>query len=116
MTNTSDIGTQGKTANGIFAQAVGGGGGDAQHVRNIIGGQNTEKSVQTVLMIGGKGGSGGVGGKVDVRNETGAKIITDGNESHGIFAQSIGGGGGNGARFFRLRSPSLWEQTTTNTS
>lgn len=96
VTNTSDIGTQGKTANGIFAQAVGGGGGDAQHVRNIIGGQNTEKSVQTVLMIGGKGGSGGVGGKVDVRNETGAKIITDGNESHGIFAQSIGGGGGNG--------------------
>ncbi|MFD1200002.1 hypothetical protein ACFQ3K_17070 [Brucella gallinifaecis] len=96
VTNTSDIGTQGKTANGIFAQAVGGGGGDAQHVRNIVAGSDADNSTRNALLIGGSGGSGGAAGKVDVKNATGARIITDGDESHGIFAQSIGGGGGNG--------------------
>ncbi|MBC2886317.1 autotransporter outer membrane beta-barrel domain-containing protein [Ochrobactrum sp. CM-21-5] len=96
VTNTSDIGTEGQKAAGIFAQAVGGGGGDAQHVRNIIAGSDADNSTRNALLIGGSGGSGGAAGKVDVKNATGARIITDGNESHGIFAQSIGGGGGNG--------------------
>ncbi|EKM9602088.1 hypothetical protein PV619_005164, partial [Salmonella enterica] len=96
VTNTSDIGTQGKNAAGIFAQSVGGGGGDAQHVRNIIAGIDADNSTRNALLIGGSGGSGGSGGKVDVSNSTDAKIITDGSESYGIFAQSIGGGGGNG--------------------
>ncbi|ELD9386533.1 autotransporter outer membrane beta-barrel domain-containing protein, partial [Salmonella enterica subsp. enterica serovar Benin] len=96
VTNTSDIGTQGKNAAGIFAQSVGGGGGDAQHVRNIIAGIDADNSTRNALLIGGSGGSGGSGGKVDVNNSTDARIITDGNESYGIFAQSIGGGGGNG--------------------
>ncbi|ASV83762.1 sperm-activating peptides family [Ochrobactrum quorumnocens] len=94
--NTSDIGTEGQKAAGIFAQAVGGGGGDAQHVRNIVAGSDADNSTRNALLIGGSGGSGGAAGKVDVKNATGARIITDGDESHGIFAQSIGGGGGNG--------------------
>ncbi|WP_217677245.1 autotransporter outer membrane beta-barrel domain-containing protein [Falsochrobactrum tianjinense] len=97
VTNTSDIGTEGRQAAGIFAQAVGGGGGDAQHVRNIIAGINADNSTRNALLIGGSGGTGGGGGAVDAVNATGARIITNGAESHGIFAQSIGGGGGNGS-------------------
>ena len=96
VTNTSDIGTQGKQAAGIFAQAVGGGGGDAQHIRNIIAGSDANNSTRNALLIGGSGGTGGAGGAVDVFNAFDARIITDGDEGHGIFAQSIGGGGGNG--------------------
>jgi Autotransporter beta-domain len=45
--------------------------------------------------IGGLGSGGGNGGIIDLRN--GATILTLGNNSSGIFAQSIGGGGGFGA-------------------
>ena len=55
------------------------------------------------INVGGDGGIGGVSGDVEVTNraqagvpDTGV-IITHGRESHGIFAQSLGGGGGNGS-------------------
>ena len=102
VTNTTDIGTQGKKAAGIFAQAVGGGGGDAQHVRNIVAGSDADNSTRNALLIGGSGGSGGAGGNVVIGNSTAARIITDGEEGHGIFAQSIGGGGGNGSEVLSL--------------
>ena len=96
VANDSDIGTQGGRAAGIFAQAVGGGGGDAQHVRNIIAGPDADNSSRNALLIGGTGGTGGAAGAVTVGNATGARIVTEGAQSHGIFAQSVGGGGGNG--------------------
>ncbi|MZQ90904.1 hypothetical protein GVY41_17445 [Frigidibacter albus] len=97
VTNLSDIGTQGDRSAGIFAQAIGGGGGDAQHVRNIIAGAAADNSSRSALLIGGTGGTGAQGGSVTVANGASARIVTDGTESHGIFAQSIGGGGGNGS-------------------
>jgi uncharacterized protein YhjY with autotransporter beta-barrel domain len=45
--------------------------------------------------VGGKGGSGGAGGTVNV-STTGA-LTTSGSSAFGLLAQSIGGGGGNGA-------------------
>lgn len=97
VTNSSDIGTGGLKAAGIFAQSVGGGGGDAQSVRNIVAGADADSSSRNAILIGGSGGTGGAAGTVSVTNATGARIITDGAEGHGVFAQSVGGGGGNGA-------------------
>jgi hypothetical protein len=96
VTNTSGIRTVGRKAAGIFAQSVGGGGGDAQNVRNIVAGSDANNSTRNALLIGGSGGSGGAGGNVSVTNASDAQIITGGDESHGVFAQSVGGGGGNG--------------------
>ncbi len=47
-----------------------------------------------VFGFGRNGGSGGYGGEVNVYS--GSSIFTKGEQSHGIFAQSIGGGGGTG--------------------
>ena len=73
--------TTGKRADAIFAQSVGGGGG--------IGGTASAK-----LAIGGDGGAAGNGGVVNVTNAL--SLVTEGLFSRGIFAQSIGGGGGTG--------------------
>ncbi len=73
--------TKGNRADAIFAQSVGGGGG--------VGGTASAK-----LAIGGDGGTAGNGGRVVVENAL--SLFTDGLFSRGIFAQSIGGGGGTG--------------------
>tara|TARA_R110000850_G_scaffold276757_2_gene420015 strand:- start:53217 stop:59606 length:6390 start_codon:yes stop_codon:yes gene_type:complete len=52
------------------------------------------KSYSVSLAVGGTGGAGGNGGDVDVTLEKGAQIGTQGHRSYGIFAQSVGGGGG----------------------
>ena len=44
--------------------------------------------------IGGFGDDGGTSGLVDVFNSS--DVITSGETAHGIFAQSVGGGGGSG--------------------
>ncbi|MBN2231362.1 MAG: hypothetical protein JW781_00890, partial [Deltaproteobacteria bacterium] len=68
---------------GIFAQSVGGGGGDGGSVGGLV-------------SIGGKGSQTSDGGNVEVANR--GTILTHGLQSHGIFAESVGGGGGNGGR------------------
>jgi len=92
VVNSGHLETLGATAYGILAQSIGGGGG--------IGGASTDSgngSTNTIVNIGvnvgGAGGAGGTGGAVTVTNSGG--IVTVGNDSHGIFAQSVGGGGGN---------------------
>ena len=67
---------------GIFAQSIGGGGGQAG-------------SAEGWFSVGGNGGGGGHGGAVDVTNSGG--ISTGLDRSAAIFAQSIGGGGGYGS-------------------
>ncbi|CUH45355.1 hypothetical protein RUM4293_04268 [Ruegeria atlantica] len=96
VTNRNAIQTTGDKSSGIYAQSVGGGGGDAQQVRNIILGRSSDGATTNAILIGGSGGTGGSGSTVTVANEADATISTTGKESHGIFAQSIGGGGGNG--------------------
>ena len=80
--NSANLFTFGDRANGIEAQSIGGGGGEGGTATGLI-------------AIGGAGGVAGNGGLVEVTNEAGTQIVTEGVMSNGIFAQSIGGGGGN---------------------
>jgi hypothetical protein len=92
-TEGGEIATEGTAAHGIFAQSLGGGGGNGSSIltANFTGGQG---SITGGVNIGGDGGDGGVAGTVHVINDS--RIDTMGDEAHGVFAQSIGGGGGNG--------------------
>ncbi|MEQ8652437.1 MAG: hypothetical protein RIC87_08240 [Kiloniellales bacterium] len=77
------IATQGDASDGVFAASRGGGGGSAF-------------STSGVEMVGGQdGGGGGAGGEVSV--EVGGSVSTAGDDADAIFAQSLGGGGGDGA-------------------
>ncbi|MEJ8855363.1 hypothetical protein WKW79_12325 [Variovorax robiniae] len=88
VTNNGNILTLGNTADAVFAQSVGGGGGLGGHASTQgSGGQNNAK-----LSIGGVSGSPSDGGSVQVANN--GNILTRGGNSSGIFAQSVGGGGG----------------------
>ena len=82
VVNNGSVSTAGSTAQGIFAQSVGGGGGS--------GGSGLPGNFN----LGGSGGAAGDGGVVKVTNNGG--IVTRGGLSAGIFAQSVGGGGGVG--------------------
>ncbi|CAH1651485.1 Autotransporter domain-containing protein [Hyphomicrobiales bacterium] len=97
VTNSNRIETQGKNALGIFAQSVGGGGGG--------GGDASAFGLLFTKALGGSAGGGGDGRAVTVNNiasaatagsALGRGIVTSGEGSSGIVAQSIGGGGGKG--------------------
>lgn len=81
-TTGNEINTQGDRSRGIVAQSLGGGGGDGGGARALA-------------SIGGSGSGGGAGGSVTVTS--GAPIVTSGDDSIGLLAQSVGGGGGNGS-------------------
>ncbi|MFA6154125.1 autotransporter outer membrane beta-barrel domain-containing protein [Mesorhizobium sp.] len=84
---------------GILAQSVGGRGGDGGRSRTYSGSFSPTVSINLGASIGGKGGGGGIGNTVTVNfglNDPSSTIVTTGNNSHGILAQSVGGGGGNG--------------------
>ena len=87
---SGSVSTIGDRSYGILAQSIGGGGGDGG--ATITGSLLSPASVS--LGFGGSGGSGGFGGLVDVYSN--ARISTGGSQSHGILAQSVGGGGGSG--------------------
>jgi uncharacterized protein YhjY with autotransporter beta-barrel domain len=92
VTNSGDITTHGERSNAIFAQSIGGGGGNGgMAVAASLGGPGS-KNLNVAL--GGEGGNGKKGGTVDVTSS--GTIETWNRESRGIFAQSVGGGGGNG--------------------
>lgn len=86
LDNASSIRTYGDHSTAVFAQSIGGGGG--------YGGASVLQG-WTVPVFGGAGGSSGDGGRIDVRTEGGStSISTKGIKAHGVFAQSLGGGGG----------------------
>jgi hypothetical protein len=98
VTNTGSVGTGGRAAAGIFAQSIGGGGGNADQVISKFSGAGAKINTG----IGGAGGVGGAGGDVTVENlidddGNAAEIVTTGDDAYGIVAMSIGGGGGNGS-------------------
>lgn len=74
------ITTSGDHAYGLAGQSIAGSGG--------AGGADTS----SLVSLGGAGAGGGTAGEVKVRNS--GSITTAGYNSHGIIAQSIGGGGG----------------------
>ncbi|MEJ2129207.1 MAG: autotransporter outer membrane beta-barrel domain-containing protein [Woeseiaceae bacterium] len=88
--NQGLIATYGDNAAGVFAQSVGGGGGNGGSATSgaIAGG------AAIAVGVGGSGGEGGDGKDVNVDNE--GTIYTEGTNSDGVFAQSIGGSGGAG--------------------
>ena len=85
--NAGTINVSGFRSNAIFAQSLGGGGGN--------GGDGTDDCACVVTYaVGGKGGSSGGGGEVQVLNS--GSLVTSGDLSTAILAQSVGGGGGTG--------------------
>jgi uncharacterized protein YhjY with autotransporter beta-barrel domain len=87
--DSSSITTAGLGAHGILAQSVGGGGGVAGYASSAASGVVTSlPSSSTSHVIGGNGG----GGQVNVQSN--GTITTTGVAAFGIFAQSVGGGGG----------------------
>ena len=111
VSNAASITTIGSQSPGIQAQSVGGGGG----VAGNGGAQSAGGNYNLSVAVGGNAANGSSGGSVSVTNTgnitTGAQLdlasanqnslnlsqpITIGGDSHGIVAQSIGGGGGSG--------------------
>jgi hypothetical protein len=92
VTSHNSIFVAGDYSNGILAQSIGGGGGNGGFAVSLSGSLQSVGSA--AVAVGGDGGSGGYGSSVHVTSEGG--IITSGNMSSAIVAQSIGGGGGNG--------------------
>jgi hypothetical protein len=103
INNGGAIITLGDGAIGIGAQSVGGGGGRAGG-----GAGSTSGDYSASMTLGGNAGSGGSTYSVDskgnpltvvtVENTKGSTIVTFGADATGIFAQSIGGGGGIGGK------------------
>jgi len=89
ITNSSNLSTSGSDASAIFAQSIGGGGGNG-------GGSVSVSTSIASVSIGGDGGVGGDGDSVTVLSTDTSNLSTTGDRSYGIFAQSVGGGGGNG--------------------
>lgn len=100
--NTGNIKTAGKRSYGIHAQSIGGGGGNGGLVASTIMSKASGGAATTRLdvSIGGSGGTGASSGDVSVTNGAAARIDTNGEDAHGILAQAIGGGGGNGSSIF----------------
>jgi uncharacterized protein YhjY with autotransporter beta-barrel domain len=101
------LSTEGDRSHGVFAQSIGGGGGNGGFSAAVAlgaGGDDADKpSTSVAVSVGGSGGSGNVGGNVFVGRAGSvfhADIVTTGEESAGIFAQSVGGGGGTGGFSF----------------
>ena len=99
----SGIQTSGNDSQGILAQSIGGGGGSGGF---SVAGDLTLAGAGLGISLGCNGGGGGSGGAVTV-TDTGALIVTSGERSAGIQAQSIGGGGGNGGLSIGLGLGSL---------
>jgi len=88
VTTSSSIYTDGNDSPAILAQSIGGGGG----VGGINVGGDLTGATSVNLTLGASGAGGGNGNNVAIVT-TGANIITLGDRSSGILAQSIGGGG-----------------------
>src|SRR5690606_40056400 len=90
IAGSGQIVTEGEKAYGIFAQSLGGGGGNGSTVLSVTAMQSSQNSAIVGFNLGGFGGAGNTGGDVAVLNE--GLIDTSGDGAHGIVAQSVGGG------------------------
>ncbi len=82
--------TEGDRAYGILAQSVGGGGGDGGSASRPA----FRKGDGAKFSLGGAGDEGG--NSDPFRCAAPARSSRSGADAHGLFAQSIGGGGGSG--------------------
>ncbi|MGU3546376.1 autotransporter outer membrane beta-barrel domain-containing protein, partial [Methylobacterium sp. A52T] len=90
IVNTGSVATADDAAYGLYAQSIGGGGGNG--VGATVAGGQANKGLTLNLTVGGSGGTGARGGSVWVDNR--GSVTTAGAEAHAVVAQSIGGGGG----------------------
>ncbi|MQT14667.1 autotransporter outer membrane beta-barrel domain-containing protein [Segnochrobactrum spirostomi] len=89
------IATSGNLATAVFAQSIGGGGGYAG-VSSLLG--------KDLPIYGGAAGTSGDGGRIVIQSDpaaSGFALETSGTTAHGIWAMSIGGGGGASARLMQ---------------
>ena len=89
------ITTFGDGSTGLAAQSIGGGGGNAGMnfvFAATLQGEDSD-NVAGIFAVGGDGSAAGNGADVNVRHN--GDILTDGDASGGLLAQSIAGGGGN---------------------
>jgi hypothetical protein len=75
------INTNGSASHGVFAQSIGGGGGYGGTTGNAPAFVMADKTT-------------GDGGKVEIKLADGSVVMTRGSKAHGVFVQSLGGGGG----------------------
>jgi hypothetical protein len=98
VTNSGTIVTQGHDSIGIIAQSIAGGGGIAKTMSTDLDTATSNparaKDYGVNLRFGGSGPSAGSSGLVNVMTQKGGDIWTSGDDSFGILAQSISGGGG----------------------
>ncbi|MGH6763714.1 MAG: hypothetical protein ACRECW_19245 [Phyllobacterium sp.] len=98
-TGSYGIGSDITDMHGIVAQSIGGGGGAAGSAASkavavaIPSGETGSYGAEATFSAGGSGGSGGYGGEVDITLQN-TDVITFADNSMGLIAQSIGGGGG----------------------
>ncbi|VVE74315.1 outer membrane autotransporter barrel domain-containing protein 8 [Pandoraea sputorum] len=97
----ASITTQGVSSDAVVAQSIGGGGGygglasaSSITIAPDLGPDLPTGTISPHVSLGGRGGGGGNGGFAQVEND--GNIVTQGDRSLGILAQSIGGGGGAG--------------------
>ena len=91
----SKILTHGAHAPGLLAQSIGGGGGQGGSAYS----KSTSAGFGASMAVGGSGGAGGDACAASCSGTTAendGRITTQGSDSYGILAQSIGGGGGAG--------------------
>ncbi|MCL6414642.1 hypothetical protein MIB92_03175 [Aestuariirhabdus sp. Z084] len=86
-----DIHTRGAIATGVLLESIGGGGGNGG--TTVSGALTLSDGVGVSVAVGGDGGHGGHGGEVNLDLDT--NILTEGDASTGLIAQSVGGSGGN---------------------
>ncbi|WP_138465696.1 autotransporter outer membrane beta-barrel domain-containing protein [Poseidonocella sp. HB161398] len=83
---TGEVTTSGLESRGVLAQGIGGLGGNGADASGLI------------TSEGGTGAKGGGVGAINVTQNAAGRITTTGENSQGILAQSIAGGGGAGGR------------------
>ncbi|WP_411827646.1 hypothetical protein [Luteolibacter sp. AS25] len=92
--NGATILTLGDFSNGVTAQSIGGGGGNAGLGSGTTENYGGSKSVSASIGLGASGGTGGDGSLAEINLKEGSDVTTYGDGSNGLLVQSIGGGGG----------------------
>lgn len=110
ITTNGSITTAGADAVAVFAQSIGGGGGNGG--MSFSGSLSGNISKNADVTIGGNGGAGGDGGTVTIT--TNARLSTTGDRAHGIHAQSIGKGGGSGGSALAIDLTNGGQNTQVN--
>lgn len=94
VSSAGALSTSGSMSNAVLAQSIGGGGGSGGNSVSVSASLGAKAARSLSTSIGGNGKSAGHGGEVSIL--TSGQIMTAGQFSMGLAAQSIGGSGGIG--------------------